>query len=44
MVSLEDVDVDYYIENQVIPAVMRVLSPLGVRELGISTGGLADFF
>jgi DNA polymerase I len=44
MARIEDIDVEYYIENQVIPAVMRVLSPLGVKELGISTGGLADFF
>jgi len=44
MVSVEDVDIEYYIENQVIPAVMRVLSPLGVKELGVATGGLADFF
>ena len=29
-VSLEDIDTEYYIENQIIPAALRVLSTLGV--------------
>jgi len=31
-IGLEDVDVDYYTHNQIIPAAMRVLAVLGVTE------------
>jgi len=30
-VSIEDIDVNYYIENQIIPASLRILQVLGVR-------------
>lgn len=30
--SIEDIDVDYYINNQIIPAALRILQVLGVNE------------
>ncbi len=32
MASLEEVDLDYYVRNQVIPAALRILSVFGVKE------------
>ncbi|MEM1873060.1 MAG: DNA polymerase domain-containing protein, partial [Acidilobaceae archaeon] len=32
MASLDEIDVDYYVEKQVIPAVMRILGFFGVSE------------
>jgi len=32
MASLEDVDLEYYVRNQVLPAALRILSVFGVRE------------
>jgi DNA polymerase I/DNA polymerase-2 len=45
-VNLEQVDVDYYINNQIVPAALRVLQVLGVNEeklLG-KVSGLERFF
>jgi len=50
MVEPKDVDIEYYISKQVIPAAMRILEPLGVDEKKLLRGGLprrktlADFF
>ncbi len=50
MVSPEEVDVEYYIRKQVVPAAMRILEPLGVDEKKILSMGpvkkrtLTDFF
>jgi len=38
-VSVEDVDTDYYVNNQIVPAAMRVLSVLGVTEDGLKGEG-----
>jgi len=44
-VELKDVDVDYYITNQVLPAALRVLRVLGVDEKQLATpSGLEKFF
>lgn len=40
-VRLEEVDVDYYVENQVKPAAMRILERFGVNEGQLATTGLA---
>ncbi len=37
--SIEQVDTDYYINNQIVPAAMRVLSALGVSETELKGGG-----
>lgn len=48
--SVDKIDADYYINHQIIPAAMRILSYFGVNEQalrGVSAGGqrsLADFF
>lgn len=48
--SIDRIDVDYYIDHQIIPAALRILSYFGVSEQtlkGVSAGGqktLADFF
>ncbi len=42
-VELKDVDVDYYISHQVIPAAMRVLAALGVSESRLEQRGLERF-
>ncbi|MGB9784909.1 MAG: DNA-directed DNA polymerase [Fervidicoccaceae archaeon] len=48
--SLEEIDVDYYAEHQIIPAALRILEYFGVKEIelkGQSKGGqksLMDFF
>lgn len=39
----EEVDWDYYIDKQVIPACMRVLAPLGVSEKEVRATGLTQF-
>ncbi len=42
----EEIDVDYYVEKQVVPAAMRILGPLGVDEnrlFGKRGGGILDF-
>ncbi|MHC1586722.1 MAG: DNA-directed DNA polymerase [Candidatus Hecatellaceae archaeon] len=47
MVSQEDVDVDYYVENQVIPAALRILSIFGIDKKRLGVGkkeGLLRFF
>jgi DNA polymerase I len=31
-VKVEDVDVDYYVDNQIKPATLRVLERLGISE------------
>jgi DNA polymerase I len=45
--TLDDVDVEYYVNSQIIPAAMRVLSVLGVTETQLNLGkrapSLADF-
>ena len=38
MAKPSDIDVDYYIEKQVIPAAMRILSYFGVREASLRGG------
>jgi len=35
----EDYDADYYINNQVLPAVMKILKELGYDEYGLKVGG-----
>ncbi len=43
--SIEDVDIDYYINNQIIPAALRVLQVLGVNEERLKgKTGLERFF
>ncbi|NAZ11674.1 MAG: DNA polymerase II [Desulfurococcales archaeon] len=48
--SIDKIDVDYYVDHQIIPAALRILSYFGVSEQtlkGVSAGGqktLADFF
>jgi DNA polymerase I len=43
----EDIDIDYYVEKQVIPAAMRILEPLGVNESALREkrggGSILDF-
>jgi DNA polymerase I len=49
-VSIDKIDVDYYVDHQIIPAALRILTYFGVSEQilkGVSAGGqktLADFF
>ncbi len=47
-VSLEDYDIDYYINHQILPASMRVFKALGIKEDQILAGekqkGLYEFF
>ncbi len=44
-VSIEDVDVEYYINNQIIPAALRVLQVLGINEERLKgKTGLERFF
>ncbi len=47
IVKREDVDIDYYIDKQVVPAAMRILSYFGVSEKRLKSGGrqtsLLDF-
>ncbi|QKQ99739.1 DNA polymerase II [Metallosphaera tengchongensis] len=33
-------DIDYYVDRQIIPAVMRILEPFGVKENSLRTGGI----
>lgn len=43
--SIEDIDIDYYINNQIIPAALRVLQVLGVNEERLKgKTGLERFF
>ena len=42
MVSVRDIDLDYYIDHQIIPAVMRILEYFGVTEKQIKTVGKAS--
>jgi len=48
MASYDDVDLDYYVKKQVVPAAMRVLKVLGVKEEELLSGferkGLMAFF
>lgn len=49
MVSPKDVDTEYYVKHQVIPAALRILSYFGVTEKQLETAGkssktLMDFF
>ncbi len=51
MASYEEVDVEYYVRNQIVPAALRVLSMFGVKEDDLLTPSLAkkpkslaDFF
>ncbi len=48
MASLEDIDINYYIDKQVIQAAMRILKYLGVSEKKLKSGGaqrsLLDYF
>ena len=48
MATYDDVDLDYYIKKQIVPAAMRVLKVLGVREEELLAGterkGLMAFF
>ena len=38
MASLEDIDFEYYVKKQVLPAALRVLEPLGVKEKDLING------
>ncbi|MCH1770571.1 MULTISPECIES: DNA-directed DNA polymerase [Metallosphaera] len=40
------IDIDYYVEKQIIPAVMRILEPFGVKENNLKGGGIdiMDYF
>jgi DNA polymerase elongation subunit (family B) len=42
------IDIDYYITNQIIPVILRVLEPVGVTEdqlmVKSTKGGLDQFF
>ena len=50
MVKVSDIDVDYYIDHQVIPAALRILSYFGVTDKQLKAGtpgyqrSLLDFF
>jgi len=50
MVSPEDVDLDYYVENQVVPAALRILNIFGIDKKQLMAGvparkeGLLKFF
>ncbi|RLI11303.1 DNA polymerase II, partial [Candidatus Bathyarchaeota archaeon] len=48
MANYDDVDLDYYVKKQVVPAAMRVLKVLGVKEEELLSGferkGLMAFF
>jgi len=50
LASYEDVDVEYYIKNQIVPAALRILSMFGVKEKDLISAEvrrpktLADFF
>ncbi len=39
MVNEKDIDINYYIEKQIIPAAMRILSYFGVKETMLKGGG-----
>ena len=39
-VSRDDVDYEYYVENQLLPVASRILSVLGVSEREILAGGM----
>jgi len=42
-VDIKDVDVDYYVTHQIVPAALRVLTVLGVSEEQILGGSLKSF-
>ena len=48
LASYEDIDINYYIDNQIIPVAVRILSTFGITESDIKTGkrqvSLTDFF
>ncbi|MEB3759900.1 MAG: DNA polymerase II [Desulfurococcales archaeon] len=48
LASIEDIDTEYYVDKQVVPAAMRILKYFGVRETQLKTGkktrSLLDFF
>lgn len=45
MVDYDQIDLDYYVKKQVVPAAMRVLKVLGVKEAELLAGeGLMAFF
>lgn len=39
MARMEDIDVDYYVEKQIVPAVLRILAPFGVTERTLTGAG-----
>ncbi len=39
----EDIDIDYYIDKMIFPAVMRILKLIGVEESELKGGGLEEF-
>jgi DNA polymerase elongation subunit (family B) len=41
--TVKDIDVDYYIHNQIVPAALRVLTVLGVSEEQLLGGSLKNF-
>jgi len=47
-VSISDIDDNYYIDKQIIPAALRILSYFGITEKELKTGtrqpSLFDFF
>ena len=49
MVRPQDIDVEYYVKHQIIPAALRILSYFGVSEkqlegIGKASKTLLDFF
>jgi DNA polymerase I/DNA polymerase-2 len=42
-VSIKDIDVDYYVTHQIVPAALRVLTVLGVTEEELLGGNLKSF-
>jgi DNA polymerase I len=45
--TIDDIDVEYYVNSQVVPAAMRVLSVFGIKEENLNierrTESLTDF-
>lgn len=40
--DIKDIDKDYYIEKQIMPAILRVLAPLGVNEKQLKTSTISS--
>jgi len=34
------IDVDYYVDKQIVPAVLRILEPFGIKESNLKGGGM----